>query len=56
MSMEMFILVNALMAQMEANVAHFQVLSHYILKERLRKTLNMKGQPVSELKFQCGTS
>lgn len=40
----------------EANVAHFQVLSYYILKERLQKTLNMKGQPVSELKFQCGTS
>jgi len=31
----------------EADVAHFQVLSYYILKERLWKTLNMKGQPVS---------
>ena len=40
----------------KADVAHFQVLSYYILKDRLRITLNMKGQPVSELKFQCGTS
>jgi len=40
----------------EADFAHFQVLSYHILKERVRKTMNMKGQPVSELKFQCGTS
>ena len=40
----------------EADVAHFQVLSYYILRERLQKTLNIKGQTVSELKFQCRTS
>ena len=40
----------------EADFAHFQVLSYHIPKERVRKTMNMKGQPVSELKFQCGTS